>query len=163
MPDLTRAEAHYEEARERYRNCCGGVVKTFEGEATHYYYHGKDFQFSYPPERDYPHPTHVEGGFVFYPDGARCYYIFDAETMSESFEFGLNGPSIGPDGLIPYAAPDFWERLDALVDTAAEVAFNSDIWSCTVCGYNYHAGNGPCCEEAGGGDDDDAADDGREG
>src|SRR4051794_36128387 len=107
-------EQHYSQASERFRRCCGGL----SSDKTHYYFHGKDFQFSHP--KDYAHPTSVEGGFVFRAEGACCYYIFDAETFSESFEYGP-----GQDGsLIPYDAPDFWDKLAALVDRAAEVAWN---------------------------------------
>jgi hypothetical protein len=135
---MSLMEQFYNEATERYRRCCGGLAT----DKSHYYFHGKHFNFTYP--KDYPHPTSVEGGFVFRPAGACCYYIFDAETFSESFEYGPD-----QDGsLIPYDTPDFWHQLDALMDRAAEVAWSSDVCSCPECGYNYHAGNEPCHPDA---------------
>jgi hypothetical protein len=106
------------------RRCCGGL----SSDKSHLHYHSKYGDSNYEG-------TSVEMGTNLYDDHATTYWIFDADSFSDSNEYG---------DPIRYDDPEFWTKLSAQLDQAAEAAWNSDVCSCEHCGYHYHVGNGPC-------------------
>ncbi len=120
---LGQAGVFFREAIEQYGRCCSGL----SGE--HLYLHSEGFDSDYEAAGM---RVEVEAGVNFHADGATCYWLFDNDSTCHSEEFG---------DMIPYDAPDFWEKVEKLVGTAAEVAFDSDVLTCEHCGYHYHVGN----------------------
>lgn len=106
-----------EQADRAGRPCCGRM----SSDKTHIYFHGKGWEC----ETD---AVGVEMGVSFYHDQARTYYIRDFDSYCDSEEYGKP---------ISYLDPEFWEKLDAQLDRAAEAADATDLESCDECGYHF--------------------------
>jgi len=122
VSDLTEARKRWRECAERYRKCCGSEESL--------YFHGKYWEGSHEG-------TWVEYGVRLASEAAHTYYIRDFDSYCDSEDYG---------DPVPYAAEDFWDRLDKQLDDAPRAAWAGDLCSCDVCGYHYVAGNGPCCD-----------------
>lgn len=99
------------------------------------YFHGKYWDNGYEGQND---NVFVEYGLGFYKDHARTYFLRESYSLADSHEYG---------DPIPYSLPDFWERVDAQLDTAAEAAYEDGLRSCEHCEYHYYDECG-CVEEA---------------
>jgi hypothetical protein len=134
---LANAFRFWKECGKQNTKCCGGIS------GDHIYFHGKHWDAHYQPQGMPELSTDVEMGVSFFNDHATTYYIFDADSFSESFGYGetLKLPQDPTNR-------DFWLALDKQLDKAAEAAWRSDILSCPKCGYHYNASVEPCpCEE----------------
>lgn len=139
----------WDECHDMYRKCCGEWNHT-DKEGT---FHPKGGDGSYPSEEEAKAggftPTWVEYGIRFTTSGAVCYYIYDSDKAGYSYGEDYSDP-------ISYDAPDFWERVSDTMDEAPKAAWGNDVCSCPVCGDNYMAAHGACCEldEDNGGEED---------
>jgi hypothetical protein len=151
--ELSLAWEVYKTLQLEHRQCCGGL-SSGKGNL---YFHGKHWECSYPTSEMRKKKgwkgcssVGVEMGVELHADHAATYWIFDNDSTTDSTVYG---------DPIKYYDPEFWEKLNAQLDQAAEEAWNSDILSCEHCGYHYHVGNGPCgCSASEEDDEDDNCD-----
>jgi hypothetical protein len=130
---------------ENHRRCCGHLSWARD----HLFFHAKDWDGTHED-------TWCEYGVNLHPDGAVAYWIFDNDSVTDSFQY---------DNMLPYpkdesdAAWQAWhDALMSLLERAPEVAWSSDVLSCEACGNHYHVAHG-CCESDEG-DESDAMEEG---
>jgi hypothetical protein len=134
---------HWQEADGRYGKCCGGLSSDRDYRYLHF--HSEGFNDTYPQvtrgKRKGQEPgrgpfVSVEAGIDFYATEARTYYIHDTGHDVGSTVFGE---------AVAYGDSEFWKKIEANLDRAAEAAFNDDWQSCRKCGSMFFESCG--CEE----------------
>lgn len=120
--------------------CCSTEYSTSSSEPTHHLFHGNYWEGTYPPEGERPDgagTVTVEYGVALFPDFAKTYYLrdFDGDCDSQYYGEELVYDWIG-DGSVQ----SWYDALMAQLEQAPEVAWNSDLLTCDVCGYHYVAG-----------------------
>jgi hypothetical protein len=138
---LAEAYKRWLEAGNDFRMCCGGLSSA----GRYLYFHGKYFDDVYPKVtrgrrkgqgvRRGPY-VEVEHGIDFFADHAGTWYRHDTGNDVGSTPYGED---------VPYADPEFWKKLEANFDHAAEAAFNDDWQTCRRCGNHFFESCG--CED----------------
>jgi len=118
----------------KHSKCCSGWRRDL------WYFHGKGWECQYWESQA---TVCVEMGVNLDLEGATTYWIFDNDTTTTSEDYGET---------IPYPEedePEEWEKwhtkLTAQLDQAAEAAWNSDVLTCSVCGYHWLSWDGAQC------------------
>ena len=108
-----------------------------------YSFHSEDFDSSYDIDKAWG-GTSVEAGVTIDAHGATTYWTLDTDSYTDSQYFG-------PEILYPDTSDDdawqaWLDKIHAQLEQGAEVAWNSDVLSCTECGYHRHVEE-TCCTE----------------
>jgi hypothetical protein len=131
---LAWAYKRWQEADDRYGKCCGGLST----EKDHLHFHSEGFNDTYPQvtrgKRKGQEPRRgpfvsVEAGISFYANEAQTYFIHDTGNDVGSTDFGE---------AINYSDLDFWKKIEANLNRAAESAFNNDWLTCRKCGNMFY-------------------------